>query len=261
MNTTRNSSRAEQIRNGDFSNGGINWLTYGDVNFNDQRCNVGVNGVAAQPILSIPPGRYRLSCRAALVTAGGFPGAQLRLSYNTVNTIIDITSTTPTTHEVDLDIPAGIGNMEIYLEGQTAAAWFDDVSLDFAPQSEELIQNGDFSAGGEHWELTGANFDAQTCALRMDDVSQTVAVPTLGYYQLTARAKVGAGSMGRLQVKLLPDGATQYVPVSSTDWSDYAIDITAIQGESAFKVSLIRVTGDDVQFDDVSLKLTAGLDD
>ncbi|MDU9388981.1 hypothetical protein [Pseudomonas sp. zfem002] len=261
MNAKSHTPRAEQIRNGDFSNGSVNWQVYDDVNFEEQRCNVGQNGIAAQVIGSIPAGRYRLSCRAAIVTPGGFPGARIRLSYDSVNVIMDIVGTTPNLYETDFDVPAGVAGMEVYLEGNTAAAWFDDVSLDFAPQSDELIRNGDFAEGNAHWEMTGANFDAETCALRMDDVSQTVAVPTLGYYQLTARAKVGAGSMGRLQVKLLPDGATQYVPVSSTDWSDYAIDITAIQGESAFKVSLIRVTGDDVQFDDVSLKLTAGLDD
>lgn len=260
MNAKSHTSRAEQIRNGDFSNGSVNWLVYNDVNFEEQRCNVGPNGIAAQVIGSIPPGRYRLSCRAAVVTPGGFPGAQIRLKIGSDNLIMDIVGTTPNLYEYDLDVPADALDMEVFLEGNTAAAWFDDVSLDFAPQSDELIRNGDFAEGNAHWEMTGANFDSETCALRMDDVSQTVAVPTIGYYQLTARARVGAGSMGRLQVKLLPDGATQYVPVNSTEWSDHVIDIAAVQGESGFKVSLVRITGDDVEFDDVSLKLTSGVD-
>lgn len=257
MNAT-SPSHAELIRNGDFSEGSLNWQVYDDVNFDNQRCNVGPGGVAAQPISSMPAGRYRLSCRAAVV-ASGSPIAQVRLAVDSMNVVVDIVSTTPDTYQSDFDVPAGTSNVQIYIEGRGASAWVDDVSLDFAPQSDDLIRNGDFSEGSAHWELTGADFSAQSCTLRMDDVSQTVAVPTIGYYQLDARARVGAGSMGRLQIKLLPDGSTFYVPVSASEWTEYSIDVPAILGESAFKVSLIRVTGDDVEFDDVSLRLTAGV--
>lgn len=250
-------SRAEQIRNGDFSSGGQNWQAYNDVNFDDQRCNIGPNGIAAQPLPSVPAGRYRLSARAAVV-ASGSPTARLRLMVGANNSIIDIFSSTPDTYYADIDIPANAGRIELHLEAREASVWFDDVSLNLAPSSDELLQNGDFSAGNAHWELTGVDFAGGTCALRLDDVAQTVAVPTIGYYQLTARARAGAGSMGRLQVKLLPDGESFYKTVSSPEWSDYVIDVAALMGESAFKVSLARVTGDDVEFDDISLRLTSG---
>lgn len=258
MNAT-SISRAEQIKNGDFSNGGQDWQHFGDVNFDNERCNLGPGAVITQNLPAVAAGRYRLSCRAAVMTDGGSPNAQLRVSFDNVDWIREITSTVPDTYEGFYEVPAGVTGMTVYLEANTDSVWFDDISLDIAPENDELIQNGDFAEGNAHWDMTGAVFDSQTCALRMDDVSQTVAVPTLGYYQLKARAKVGAGSMGRLQVKLLPNGATQYVPVSANEWTDYAIDISAVQGESAFKVSLIRITGDDVAFDDVSLRLTAGL--
>jgi len=255
---TTSTPHAQLIRNGDFSSGSLNWQVYDDVNFDDARCNAGPGGIAAQQISSMPAGRYRLSARAAVV-ASGSPGAQVRLAVGAMNVILDIVGSTPDTYYSDVDVPEGAGSAQVYLEARGASAWFDDISLDLAPQNDELLQNGDFAAGSAHWELTGADFSGETCALRLDDVSQTVAVPTLGYYRLTARARVGSGSMGRLQVRLLPDGANHYVPVSASEWTEYSIDIAAIQGESQFKVSLIRVSGDDVEFDDVSLRLTAGM--
>lgn len=259
MKTPSPPAHAERILNGDFSEGGTHWQVYGDVNFDDERCNIGRNGVVVQPVAGIPAGRYRLACRAAVVLPGGFPGAQMRVSIDDENVIRDISSTTPGDYELLFDLPAGVSRVEVYLEGNTAAAWFDDVSLDLAPQGDELLLNGDFAEGNAHWDMTGAVFDGQSCALRMDDVSQTVAVPVIGYYRLTARARAGEGSMGRLQIRLLPTGANHYVPINANGWSDYEIEVAAIQGESEFKVSLIRISGNDVEFDDVSLKILASI--
>ncbi|HCN44344.1 MAG TPA: hypothetical protein DIT18_00720 [Pseudomonas sp.] len=257
MKTPTSAPRAEQIQNGDFSNGSQSWLIYDDINFDNARCNVGPGGVATQVLSNIPAGRYRLSCLAARTSAGN-PTARLRLRINSTNVQIDITSSTPQTYNNDVDIPAN-SEAEIYIEANAAAAWFDDVSLNLAPVNDELIQNGDFSEGSAHWDMTGADFEQATCKLGINQVTQTVPVPVIGYYQLTARARAGSGSMGRLQIRGVPDGETQYKPVNSTEWTEYVIDIGAIQGETHFKVELGRVMSDDVEFDDVSLRLVSGV--
>lgn len=261
MNAKSPVTLAEQIRNGDFSDGSQGWQSFDDVNFDNERCNLGVGGIATQVLSNVPAGRYRLACRAAVVTAGAFPRSRIRLSYGTTDIIIDILSTTPQDYTTDLDVPSGIGNMTVYLEGNTGAVWFDDISLNFAPQNDELLQNGDFSEGSAHWDLTGSSFDAQTCVLRMDDVSQTVAVPVLGYYELKARARVvKAGTVGRLQATLPPATNAFYMTINSQEWTEYSVNVPAISGESHIKVSLIRNLGEELEFDDVSLRLVSGVD-
>jgi|GEM_PF-5192621 len=257
MNTIQPLARAEQIRNGDFSQGGINWQVYGNVNFDEARCNISPEGSANQVLDSIPAGYYELSFRAAVVTAGS-PPARVRLRHDSANTIVDVFGSTPQTYTARINLPTGANLSEIYLEAFGASAWFDDISLDLVPQSAELIQNGDFSEGRAHWDI-GANFEQQTCKLGVDQVTQTVPVPTIGYYQLTARARAGAGSMGRLQIRGLPVGESHYKPISSSEWTEYVIDIGAVMGETHFMVELGRITNDDVEFDDVSLRLVASV--
>ena len=43
MENKSTAPKAEQIRNGDFSAGGTDWQSYNDVNYDDQRCNLGPN--------------------------------------------------------------------------------------------------------------------------------------------------------------------------------------------------------------------------
>ena len=187
----------------------------------------------------------------------GSPTARLRLHQSNIDTILDITSTTPQTYVGDIDLPGGSSDSQIHIEGLGASAWFDDISLDLAPVTDELILNGDFSEGSAHWQA-GASFEQQTCRLGVDQITQTVPIPAIGYYQLKARARAGSGSMGRLQIRGIPAGETQYKPISSSDWTEYVIDIGAIQSETHFRVELGRVMSDDVEFDDVSLRLVSG---
>ena len=270
MENKSTAPKAEQIRNGDFSAGGTDWQSYNDVNYDDQRCNLGPGGQAVQTLLPVPAGRYRLSCRAALVDRGVGTTARLRLQVNGgrptasggadtpkrgFDSIIDITSTTEEVYAGAVNLTDDDNDAVLYLEGNSSSAWIDDVSFDLAPEDEELIQNGDFSQGSAFWDSTGALFDNQTCALRADDISQTVAISTAGYYMLKARARAGAGSEGRIVIARLPSGESQYSVVLANSWQDIEIAADALSGETGFKVSLIRDQGNDIEFDDISLKL------
>lgn len=256
MNVEIPAPDAEQIQNGDFSAGGVGWQTYVDVNFDQERCNVGPGGAATQNLFNVPAGRYRLSCLAQLAEAmesekATAPRISLRVNGNI--TSIDIENSTPETHSGIVVIPAG-AEVIIYLEGNSASAWFDDVSLDLAPANENMIQNGDFSQGGNHWDPIGANYDADTCKLSgPHGISQTVMISQGGYYELKLRAKAGAGSHGMVRVEKLPSGEPQFEYVYEQDWKPFEFLLEASQGETGFRVSLLLDSGTEAEFDDVSL--------
>lgn len=270
MENKSTAPKAEQIRNGDFSAGGTDWLAYNPVNFDDERCNLSPYGRAVQILPVVPAGRYRLTCRAALVERGVGTRARLRMEVNRehshsgttpakkvgYDSIIDITDPTEQQYASSISLTDAENHLVLHLEGNADAAWIDDISFDlYEEEDEELIQNGDFSQGSNFWEPTGAVFDAQTCALRADDISQNVAISSEGYYMLKARARAGAGSEGRIVIARLPSGEFQYSAVLANFWQDIEIAVDALSGETGFKVSLIRDQGNDIEFDDISLKL------
>lgn len=253
MNVIIPAPNAERVINGDFSRGEFGWFKYDDVNFDNQRCNIGPNGLATQNLIDVPAGTYQLSCDAAVVATGEAAHATIKLQVNNQLTSIDIKGSTPTFYKGEISIPPG-AEVTLFLRGESDSVWFDNVSLDFAPANENMILNGDFSRGGDHWNAVGTVFDGNTCLLREENgISQTVFISQGGYYELKARARAGSGSGGRVRVDRLPQGDPQFSWVLPGDWVEHDILLDANQGETGFVVTLLREEGNDVEFDDISL--------
>lgn len=253
MNVKSSAPAADRVINGDFSRGSLGWSEYQPVNFDNERCNIGPNGLVTQIVNDGPTGRYRFSCDAAVVAAGADAHATFSLHVNGVIFTIDIKYSAPTFYYGDLEIPAG-AEVTFHILGNSDSVWIDNVKLDVAPDQENMILNGDFSQGSTHWDCVGAVFDGNTCLLReQNGVSQTVFISQGGYYQLNAWSRAGNGSSGRVRVDRLPQGESQFSWVLPGDWVEHDILLEANQGETGFVVTLLREKGDDLEFDDISL--------
>ena len=253
MNAKNPAPAADRVINGDFSRGSVGWSEYQPVNFENERCNIGSGGRVTQIVNDGPTGKYRFSCDAAVVAAGGGAHATFSLHVNGIVSTIDIKYSTPTFYYGDIDIPAG-AEVTFHILANSDSVWVDNVKLDYAPDAENMILNGDFSQGSTHWNPVGAVFDGNTCLLREHNgVSQTVFISQGGYYELKAQSRAGNGSGGRILVERLPQGESQFSWVLPGDWVDHDILLDANAGETGFVVTLLREEGDDLEFDNISL--------
>lgn len=257
------------IRNGDFSQGQIFWMLAGSVHIQDASCKAEFGGSASQEVTISAGGQFHLSFSTRTSEfANGAGGGVLTLTMSPSNQVEHFSFELDqfggwVTKEYAFTASSSDTKVTVKALAPTYGTLFDDFVLvhEGGQEPDELIKNGDFEQGGEHWPITakppaGMRFDGGHCVGTLRAYAeQTVAISPGSPYRFSLATQIKHGGAGFALLEMLPSLKLEIVSFHDNhDWTVRGLNFTAPPGTHSVRVVLIAGDGE-VYFDNASLKL------